>query len=84
MASAKHKKDARSAELKREGRKPRSERASRRKTLYFTRKNYLILIVGILVIAAGYYLLSKGSITFAPLLLILGYCVIIPIAIIIK
>ncbi len=84
MARAVHKGGARAGELKREGRKPRSERPSGQKTLHFTRKNYLLLIVGILVIVTGYYLLAQGSITLAPLLLILGYCVIVPIAIIIK
>lgn len=49
--------------------------------LPFTRKNYFIFIVGLLIIIAGYISLGSGSITLAPILLVLGYCAIIPIAI---
>jgi hypothetical protein len=34
-----------------------------------------------LVLAAGYADLVRGGITLAPILLVLGYCVLIPIAI---
>ena len=34
-----------------------------------------------MLIAIGFWLLSRGSITMAPLLLVLGYCVLIPIGI---
>ncbi len=47
-------------------------------------KNWILLGVGILTIIAGYILLGSGSITFAPILLVAGYCVIIPIGILIK
>ncbi|MBN1425910.1 hypothetical protein JXA88_15275 [Candidatus Fermentibacteria bacterium] len=50
----------------------------------FRRKNYLVFGIGLLSIALGYVLLSKGSITAAPILLVLGYCVLIPIAIMLK
>jgi hypothetical protein len=30
-------------------------------------------------LALGYYLLSKGSTTAAPILLVLGYCVFVPL-----
>lgn len=49
--------------------------------LPFTRKNYYIFAVGLLIIIAGYISLGSGSITLAPILLVLGYCAIIPIAI---
>jgi uncharacterized membrane protein HdeD (DUF308 family) len=49
--------------------------------LPFTRKNYYIFAVGLLAIIAGYIALGQGSITLAPILLVLGYCAIIPIAI---
>jgi hypothetical protein len=38
--------------------------------------------IGILAILAGFFLLSRGSITAAPLLLVAGYAVLVPLAII--
>lgn len=73
-----------SKETKREGRRPRDYGSSGRRSLQFTGKNYGLLAAGIVVIAIGYLLLAQGSITLAPILLILGYCVLIPIAVIIR
>lgn len=39
---------------------------------------------GAVSIAIGYFLLSTGSETIAPILLVLGYCVLLPIGIIKK
>ncbi len=50
----------------------------------FGRKNYLMFGVALLVIIIGYVLLAQGSITMAPLLLVIGYCVLVPVAIMIK
>jgi xanthine/uracil permease len=50
----------------------------------YGKKNYLILSVALVVIIIGYITLGQGSITLAPILLVLGYCVLIPIALIIK
>ena len=50
----------------------------------FTRKNYVIFGVAALVILAGYIALSRGSITLAPILLLLGYLVLIPWGILAK
>ncbi len=50
----------------------------------FGPRNYIIFAIGLLVIIVGYISLSAGSITLAPILLVLGYCVLIPLAIIIK
>jgi uncharacterized membrane protein HdeD (DUF308 family) len=55
-----------------------------RPNIQFKGKNWGLLAAGIVTIIAGYVLLSKGSITYAPLLLVAGYCVLIPIAILIK
>jgi len=50
--------------------------------------NYKILIVGVAVVILGYIALSMEpwdgfmAITLAPMLLVLGYCVVIPIGII--
>ena len=46
-----------------------------------TRKNWILLGVAIGVISLGYILLRSGSITMAPILLVAGYCVLIPWAI---
>jgi hypothetical protein len=50
--------------------------------LPFGRRNYIWFGIGILVIVIGYLLLGLGDITLAPILLVAGYCVIIPISII--
>ena len=50
----------------------------------FGTRNYLIFGIGILVIIVGYITLAAGSITLAPILLVLGYCVLIPISIIVR
>ena len=52
--------------------------------LPFTKKNYMWFAIGLAVIVLGYIALGYGSITLAPILLVAGYCVIIPIAIIIN
>jgi drug/metabolite transporter (DMT)-like permease len=46
--------------------------------------NSLLLALGAAVIAAGYVALSKGSITLAPVLLVSGYCALIPASLLIR
>ncbi len=48
----------------------------------FGRKNYILFGVALAVIVLGFFLLSQNDITFAPLLLVVGYCVLVPWAII--
>ncbi len=50
----------------------------------YGKKNYIVFALALLVIIVGFYTLSTGSITLAPILLVLGYCVLLPIALIIK
>lgn len=50
----------------------------------FQKKNYLLLILAIIVIIAGFVSLGMGSITLAPILLVIGYCVLVPLAILLK
>ncbi|MBI5402615.1 MAG: DUF3098 domain-containing protein [Ignavibacteriae bacterium] len=56
----------------------------------FTKKNYMILGLGIAVIILGYILMAANSVdgflptTVAPILLVAGYCVIIPFGILFK
>jgi ABC-type bacteriocin/lantibiotic exporter with double-glycine peptidase domain len=59
-------------------------KAEAKSILPFTKKNYLWFAVGLAMIVLGYITLGYGSITLAPILLVLGYCVIIPVAIIIN
>ena len=46
--------------------------------------NNLLLGLGILVLAMGYVALSRGSTTLAPVLLVAGYCVLIPASLLIR
>jgi hypothetical protein len=55
-----------------------------RPTLSFSRTNAMWLGATAISIAIGYVLLSTGSETIAPLLLVLGYCILLPIGIIKK
>jgi len=48
----------------------------------FGKTNYILFGLALLVIVIGYVLLGSGSITMAPILLVLGYCVLIPLAIV--
>jgi hypothetical protein len=50
----------------------------------FGKKNYIMFAVAIAVCILGFIMLSTGDITLAPILLVLGYCVLMPIAIWIK
>jgi ATP/ADP translocase len=55
----------------------------------WSKDNYLMLGVGVAVIVVGFVLLSKGmeqwdnplAVSVAPVVLVIGYCVIIPLAI---
>ena len=47
-------------------------------------KNWILMGAGVVSIIAGYIFLSQGSITLAPILLVAGYCVLIPVAILVK
>jgi uncharacterized membrane protein len=51
-------------------------------TLKFTRQNALLGVAGVACLALGYWLLAQGSITAAPILLVLAYVVLLPLAII--
>jgi len=46
--------------------------------------NYILFAVGLVIITAGWFLLRAGRISISPIMLILGYCVVIPVAIILK
>ena len=48
------------------------------------RTNTLLLGLGVLALIVGYVALSRGSLTLAPLLLVTGYCVLIPAALLVR
>ena len=50
-----------------------------RSRLHFGPKNYTLLAAAVVSLAAGYWLLYRGSTTAAPILLVLGYCVFFPV-----
>ena len=51
-------------------------------TLHFGPKNIALLATGLVAITVGYVLLAGGSTVAAPLALVLGYVVLIPLGII--
>lgn len=51
-------------------------------SLQFSRINLAFAAGALVTIALGYWLLSMGSITWAPILLVLGYVFLVPLAII--
>jgi hypothetical protein len=63
---------------------PKGRMIANTDTLPFGKKNRILFASGFFIILLGFFLLSRNSITLAPLLLVLGYCVIIPLAIILK
>jgi hypothetical protein len=48
------------------------------------KRNFLMLSLGVLLICVGYLRLRQGSVTDAPILLVLGYCVLIPLGLVLK
>ena len=56
----------------------------------FSKKNYMLFLIGLITIVVGDVLMYTGdtssyqSIVIAPIILVLGYCIIIPISIMIK
>lgn len=53
-------------------------------TLSFSRVNAILLGSAAGTIGLGYLLLARGSLHLAPLLLAIGYCVLLPVGIIKK
>lgn len=71
----------------RRGKKAATSRAETRTpdgtaALQFGRVNAILGAAGVVSLVVGYALLAQGSITAAPLLLVLGYVVLLPLAII--
>ena len=60
------------------------------KPIGFSTINFALYGLGVLTLIVGYIFLGKGpaqsssSLTIAPIILIIGYCIIIPLAILLK
>ena len=69
-----------------EVKKHKGPRFKKEAVLPYTRENYVLFFSGLLIILVGYLFLSKGpwnsfwSLTLAPVLLVVGYCVFLPVA----
>ncbi|HET9949334.1 MAG TPA: hypothetical protein VFQ22_10470 [Longimicrobiales bacterium] len=50
--------------------------------LQFSKENAVFGVAGVACLVLGYWLLAQGSITAAPILLVLAYVVLLPMAII--
>ena len=50
--------------------------------LQFGPRNGVFLGAAVLSLALGYVLLAGGSVTAAPILLVLGYCVLFPLGLV--
>lgn len=60
------------------GRKSAEDREAIR--IRWEKKNVALFGGGIAALVLGYVLLSQGDITLAPILLVVGYCVLVPLA----
>ena len=60
----------------------RSNDPDRLPALKFSMVNLWFALAGLGTIVLGYYLLGQGSISAAPILLVLGYVLLLPLAII--
>ena len=63
------------------------DRKKTKAVIPFTKENYIIFLIGLLVLVLGYIFMAQGpadsfwSLTLSPILLVLSYCIIIPISI---
>ena len=60
----------------------KKKRKAEEPSLKFSKVNLWLGLGGLATIVLGYYLLGQGSITLAPVLLVVGYVVLLPLAII--
>jgi uncharacterized membrane protein HdeD (DUF308 family) len=71
--------------------KVRQAKKSKQEMIFpFEKENYVILAIGVLLIIVGYIALSEKTVdgtmplVVAPILLVLGYCVVIPVGILFR
>lgn len=51
------------------------------KRLVWTKKNTVLLVIGLILLVVGYAMMSAGDMTLSPILLCLAYLVFFPMAI---
>ncbi|HEX9690791.1 MAG TPA: hypothetical protein VGA22_01695 [Gemmatimonadales bacterium] len=56
-----------------------SDRAGSPARLQFRPRNVTLLAAALISVGVGYALLARGDTTVAPILLVLGYCVLFPL-----
>ncbi len=65
----------------------KQKRSGRETIIPFTKENYILFVIGLVVLIVGFKALETGpwnsamSLTVGPILLVLAYCVIFPVAI---
>ncbi len=64
--------------------RPRRKPAESDLGFTWSNRNSLLLGLGVVVLVAGYIALSKGSISLAPVLLVVGYCVLVPASLLLR
>ena len=70
--------------------KSRKKKEEQHLRIALTKTNYMIIGIGIIVIIIGYIFMSENSVdgflptVIAPILLIIGYCVIVPLGLLYK
>jgi uncharacterized membrane protein len=60
---------------------PQTEFAPGVRRAVLGRRNLLVLAIAIITLVAGYALLKAGNTSLAAVLLVVGYCVLFPLAI---
>ena len=60
----------------------KTAKTGRPAAIKFTKVNAILGAAGLVSLTLGYWLLAEGSITAAPILLVLAYIVLLPMAII--
>jgi len=46
--------------------------------------NYILMLVALIVMTAGYFIMAGNEITVSPILLVIAYIIIIPLSLIIR
>jgi len=68
----------------------KKEKKKVKASIPFGKENYILFLIGVLVIVIGYIFMAQGpadsfwSLTLAPILLVISYCLIIPASILYK
>lgn len=78
----KKRRERKGGEARRRSPRPPEPESAGGRALDFSPVNGILGLAGILALVLGYWLLAQGSVTAAPLLLVLGYVVLLPLALI--